>query len=103
MGNNSEPVSITGAIGLVLSTGLTMVALLVPKMTPELQGAILGFGNAVIWLGAIWIARRNVTSLASPTLAEGTNVTVLTAEGTPNRIEEVGTGNAPAPAPIPAN
>jgi len=91
--NNSEPVSVTGAIGLVLSTGLTMAALLLPGLTPELQGAILGFGNALIWLGAILFARARVTSLASPTLPEGTQLTVLTPEGTPNRTETVGTGS----------
>lgn len=81
---NSEPVGITGAIGLVLSTGLTLAALLVPNLTPEVQAAILGFGNALIWLGAVLYARARVTSIAQPTLAQGTTVTVLTPEGQPN-------------------
>lgn len=82
--NNSEPVSLTGAVGLVLSTGLTLAALLIPGLTPEVQAAILGFGNAVIWLGAVIFARARVTSIAQPTLAEGTVVTVITPEGQPN-------------------
>jgi hypothetical protein len=81
---NSEPVGITGAVGLVLSTGLTMVALIVP-MDPQLQGAILGFGNALIWLGAVIYARAHVTSTASPTLNSGSVVTVITPDGQPNK------------------
>lgn len=84
--NNSEPVSITGAVGLVLSTGLTLAALLIPDLTVEIQGAILGFGNALIWLGAIVYARARVTSLAAPTLDAGTKVTVTTPEGEPDRV-----------------
>ncbi len=82
---NSEPVTITGAIGLVLSTGLTMLALVLPNaLTPDMQIAIIAFGNAVIWLGAILYARAHVTSVASPTLPQGSSVTVLTPEGQPN-------------------
>lgn len=81
---NSEPVSVTGAVGLVLSTGLTLAALLVPDLTPQVQAAILGFGNALIWLGAVLYARARVTSIAAPTLNQGTTVTVLTPEGQPN-------------------
>lgn len=84
MNNNSEPVSITGAVGLVLSTGLTLAALLIPDLTVEIQGAILGFGNALIWLGAIVYARSRVTSLASPTLAKGSVVEVTTPGSLPN-------------------
>jgi hypothetical protein len=87
--NNSEPVGLTAAIGLVLSTGLTLACIYVPQLQ-QAQAAILGFGNALIWLGAALYARSHVTSLASPTLPEGTSVTVLTPEGEPNRTVTLG-------------
>jgi hypothetical protein len=59
---NTEAVGITGAVGLVLSTGLTLAALLIPGLSPEIQGAILAFGNAIVWLGAIIVARSQVFS-----------------------------------------
>lgn len=79
--NETEPVSFTGAIGLVLSTGLTLAAVLWPqRLTPEVQAAILGFGNALIWLGAIYFGRKGSTPIAAPVLTAGTPVTTPTGD-----------------------
>lgn len=81
---NSEPITISGAIGIVFSTGLTMVTLFGLNLTPEQTAAVLGFGNAIILLGVMIYSRARSTSVSSPTLPEGTTVTVLTPEGQPN-------------------
>jgi TRAP-type C4-dicarboxylate transport system permease small subunit len=79
-----EPISISGALGLVLSTGLTMLATFWPeRLTVEAQAAIFGFGNAVIWLGVIWYSRRHSTPIAAPSLPVGTPVLVATPAGAP--------------------
>jgi len=73
----NEPISISGALGLVLSTGLTLVTALWPdRLSPEAQTGILGFGNAVIWLGVIAYARLHSTPVAAPTVPTGTPITV---------------------------
>jgi len=81
---NSEPITISGAIGIVLSTGLTLISLFGVQLTPEQMAAVLGFGNAVIILAVMIYSRARSTSLSNPTLAQGTTVTVVTPEGQPN-------------------
>lgn len=82
---NSEPITISGAIGIVLSTGLTMVTLFGVNLTTEQTGAVLAFGNALILLGVMIYSRARSTSLASPTLPVGTDVTVVTPGAEPNK------------------
>jgi hypothetical protein len=73
----NEPVSISIAIGGVLSTGVALAAVFIPNLDPPTQGLIIAFGNAVILAGsAIW-ARARSTPVANPTLASGTPVTVV--------------------------
>jgi hypothetical protein len=83
---NSEPITISGAIGIVLSTGLTMVSLFGLQLTPEQIAAVLGFGNALILLGVMIYSRARSTSVSNPTIAEGTNITVRTPEGQDDRV-----------------
>lgn len=80
--NETEPVSLSVAIGGVLSTGVALLAIFWPdKLTPEAQAAIIAFGNAVILLGAIYFARKGSTPIAAPVLTAGTAVT--TPDGAP--------------------
>jgi hypothetical protein len=70
-----EPISISGALGLVLSTGLTLVTALWPeRLSVEASAAILGFGNAVIWAAVIIYSRARSTPIAAPSLVVGTPV-----------------------------
>lgn len=56
---NTEAVSIANSVSLVLSTGITLAAVLWPGIDQVMQIAILGFGNALILLGnAVWTRRR---------------------------------------------
>ena len=62
------------ALSLVLSSGVALLALLVPNMTEALQIATIAFGNSLIGLGAILILERNTTSVVAPVLPVGTVV-----------------------------
>jgi hypothetical protein len=74
--NETEPVSLSVAVGGLLSTGVALVAVLWPqRLTPEIQVAIIAFGNAVILTASIYFARKGSTPIAAPVLTEGTAVT----------------------------
>ena len=75
---NQEPISLSVAIGGLLSTGVALIAIFVPNLTPETQAVIIAFGNSVILTGSILWARAHSTSLAAPVLTEGSRVTVTT-------------------------
>ena len=81
----SEPISISTALGGLLTTGIALIAVFVPGLTQEAQIAIIAFGNAIILTLVVLWARAKSTPVASPTLAAGTTVTVVTPEGQPNR------------------
>lgn len=76
-----EPVAFTVALGGLLTSGVALVAVFVPGLTPAMTGAVIVFGNAVILTGSIWYARRQVTPVAAPVLPAGAPVT--TPEGLP--------------------
>ena len=80
---NREPVAINTAIAGLLSTGVALVALLVPDLTPALQAAVIAFGNSVILVVYVILTRRQVTPIATPALTQGTTVDVLNQEGEP--------------------
>jgi hypothetical protein len=92
--NTTEPISISAAVSLVLTTGVAMVAIFVPDLTQAAQIAIVAFGNALILLGAAIYARRHSTPVAAPVLSENTRVTVTTPEGHPNGVATLGVTNA---------
>jgi hypothetical protein len=80
----NEPISLSVAIGGVLSTGVALVAIFVPNLTPETQAVIIAFGNSVILTGSILYARSRSTSITAPVLPKGTTVEVVTPAGQPN-------------------
>ena len=80
-----EPVAVSVALGVVLSTFVAFLALLLPdKLTPEMTAAIIALGNAIIGLGVAIFARANVTPTAAPVLPSGSAVT--TPEGDPAKV-----------------
>jgi hypothetical protein len=81
----NEPISLSVALGGLLSTGVALVAIFAPGLIPEMQVAIIAFGNAVILTGSILYARARSTPTAAPVLKEGTTVTVVTPPDEPNR------------------
>jgi hypothetical protein len=80
----NEPITLSGALTGVLVTGVALVAIFMPDLSQAAQVAIVGFGNAVIVLGAIIYARSRSTPISNPVLAQGTEVTVVTPVGEPN-------------------
>ncbi len=80
----NEPISLSVALGGLLSTGVALVAIFAPGLTPEMQVAIIAFGNAVLLTGSILYARARSTPTAAPVLDKGTQVTVVTPAGQPN-------------------
>lgn len=74
----NEPVSISVALGGVLSTGVALFAVFTPGLTPETQALIIAFGNSLILTGSVIWARMKVTPISNPTLPTGTAVTVTT-------------------------
>ena len=79
-----EPVTIWVALGGVLSTGVALIAIFIPDITPEMQAAVIAFGNAVILTVSIVLARSQSTPTAAPILPTGTAVT--TPEGAPAEV-----------------
>lgn len=81
---NREPVTVSVAVGGVLTTGVALAAVLWPhRLDPALQAAIIAFGNAVILALATLFARARSTPVASPRLPEGSAVRV---EGTDDTV-----------------
>jgi hypothetical protein len=61
---SNEPVAVSVALGTVLSSAVALAALFWPdKLTPEVTGAVIVFGNSVIALGVALFARSRVTPL----------------------------------------
>lgn len=85
-GGFSEPISVAGALAAVLTTGVGLVAVLVPDLSQAAQIGIIAFGNSLILLGTIIFARARTTPTANPTLVAGTTVNVVTPEGQPNTV-----------------
>lgn len=81
-----EPISISVALGGLLSTGVALVAIFVPGLEPSAQAAIIAFGNAAILTGSIVWARSQTTPIANPVLPQGTEVTVTTPAGQPDTV-----------------
>jgi hypothetical protein len=81
----NEPISLSVALGGLLSTGVALVAIFVPGLTPETQAVVIAFGNALILTGSVLYARARSTPIAAPVLDEGTRVKVVTPEGQPNK------------------
>ena len=79
-----EPVTIWVALGGVLSTGVALIALFLPGMTPDMQAAVIAFGNAIILTASILLARSQSTPTAAPILPSGTAVT--TPQGQPAKV-----------------
>lgn len=78
---NNQPVALNVAIGTVVSTGVTLAALLWPDRLPaEVQVAIVAFANSVIFVLVIILTKSQVTPLANPTLPQGTSVNVQNSE-----------------------
>jgi hypothetical protein len=73
----SQPVAINVALGGVLSTGVTLAALLWPGLDAAIQVAVIAFGNSLIALLVWYLSQRVVTPTGAPRLEEGTNVTIL--------------------------
>jgi hypothetical protein len=89
-----EPISITAALALVLTTGVAMIAIFVPDLTQAAQIAIVGFGNSVIILGTAIYARQNSTPLVAPVIPENTMVRVTTPEGQRDGVATLGVTRA---------
>lgn len=85
--NQSQPITLSVAVGGLLTTGVALLAVFIPNLTQEAQIAIIGFGNAIILTGSILWAQARTTPTAAPRLDEGTRVTVVTPAGEPNRVE----------------
>jgi hypothetical protein len=81
----NEPVSVAGAISGVLVTGVALIAIFNPNLGQAAQVGIIAFGNSVIILGTVLWARGKSTPTAAPTLAQGTQVTVVTPGDAPNK------------------
>lgn len=78
---NDQPANIPSALTLVLTTGVSLAALLLPGLQGNvaLQVALIAFGNALILLGQAVYLNKRTTSNTTPVLAAGTQVAV---EGT---------------------
>jgi len=87
MTGQNEPITIAGALTIVLTTGIAFVAILWPGgLDAAIQIAAIAFGNALIGLGAIIYARARSTPNSAPVVQEGTKITVVTPPGTDNRV-----------------
>lgn len=74
--NESEPISVSVALGYVVQTGVTLAALLWPQRLPQdVQVAIISFSGAVIALLVAYFGRKGSTPIANPVLTAGTPVT----------------------------
>lgn len=82
----NQPITISVALGGLLSTGVALVAIFVPGIEPTAQAAIIAFGNAAILTGSVIWAQARSTPTAAPVLEQGTKVTVVTPESEPNRV-----------------
>jgi len=83
----TEPISLSTALGGLLTTGVALVAIFVPGLSREAQIAIIAFGNAVILTGVVLYGRANSTPTANPSLPQGTRVEVVTPGDRPNELK----------------
>ena len=84
MNTTNEPITLSVALGGLLTTGVALVAVFVPQFGQAAQIAIIAFGNAAILTASILYARAHSTPTAAPIIPAGTNVTVTTPSGQPN-------------------
>jgi hypothetical protein len=90
---SSEPVALSVAIGGVLSTGVALLAVFLPGLTPETQALIIAFGNSLILTGSVLWARRNTfTKDSTQAIA---NAATFQAAGTQVDIGTPPTGDIP--------
>jgi hypothetical protein len=76
----NEPISVSTALGGLLTTGVALIAIFVPGLSQEAQLAIIAFGNAVILTGVVLYSRARSTPVSNPVLPENSQVTVVTAD-----------------------
>lgn len=83
--STNQPVAVSVAIGGVVTTGIALAAVFWPdRLTPETQGLIIAFANAVILAAvSIWAASRS-TPVSNPTLPTGSVVNV---QGSEDKVE----------------
>jgi hypothetical protein len=81
---NNEPISLSVALGGLLTTGVALIAIFVPDLSKEAQIAIIAFGNAAILTVSVLWARMRTTPLSAPIIPAGTTVTVQTPNRDPN-------------------
>lgn len=82
----NQPITISVALGGLLTTGVGLVAVLNPNLGQATQIAIIAFGNALILTVSVVWAQARSTSTSAPVLEQGTKVTVVTPESEPNRV-----------------
>lgn len=90
---NDNPIPISTAVGGVLATGVALLAVFLPGLTPETQALIIAFGNSVILLGVVAYSVARSTPVSNPKLVQGTDVTVVTPVGEADRLVTL-TGNS---------
>jgi hypothetical protein len=90
MTTTNEPITLSVALGGLLTTGVALVAVFVPQFGQAAQIAIIAFGNAAILTASILYARAHSTPTAAPVLPENARVTVTTPEGHPNGVATLG-------------
>ncbi len=83
----TEPISLSTALGGLLTTGVALIAIFVPGLDQSAQIAIIAFGNAVILTAVVLYGRANSTPTAQPRLPEGTRVEVITPGDQPNELK----------------
>lgn len=85
MGQN--PITLSVALGGLLTTGVSLIAVFNPDLGQAAQVAIIAFGNALILTVSILWAQAHSTPTANPVLPQGTQVTVTTPAGQPDQVQ----------------
>ena len=80
---SNQPVAFNVALGGVVSTGVTLAALLWPSITVELQIAIVAFANSLIVVIVWYLTQRQVTPINNAQLVSGTPVGIIDEAGKP--------------------
>jgi len=81
---NNPFVIVATAVAAVLSAAVGLAGVLIPDLTVELRVAIITLGESVIALFLAIVLLLNTTSSSTPTLAEDTEVKVITPGDRPN-------------------
>ena len=67
------PLRFWNAIGVLLATGVALLAVYLPGLTQDKQIAIIAFGNALIGVLITVTSEQNTTPLADPRLPAGSS------------------------------